>query len=299
MQKTVRICSLHAFGSLRFRIALFLTLVYMIVFRLPLQADISSRESATSEFTSIASEVNDIISHQLLNLGKGDLGKPTLSGEPHNHEDQIAICKLPTELEQTLAARHIDISRLSGRFTAAGLILMPLDKSIYKLISHTDYDEKSDNVTEAVNKLGTLNVLLPILGGMYLLGDKESKETSKLCLAALVNAGIITQGIKIFAGRERPDVSDGQTRFHGFSIGDGHDSFPSGHTSTVFAVATVLAKKNPEQKWLYYGLASAVGLARIRKSAHFPSDVLAGAAVGTYAGERAVLSGSVIFGMKL
>jgi hypothetical protein len=190
---------------------------------------------------------------------------------------------------------------MPGRLATAGLLLIPLDSALTDVIPRTPADGKTDGFTEAANKLGGREGLLATIGGLYLLGDDYDKDTAKLALAALVNASITTEGVKMLTGRERPDVSGGLLKFHGPTVSSGGDlkSFPSGHTAAAFAVATVLANRHPKQKWLYYGLATAVGYARIRKSAHFPSDVIVGAAIGINAGNRAVQNGPRIFSIKL
>lgn len=193
-----------------------------------------------------------------------------------------------------------DLKTIPGKLMAAGVLVIPLDESLVKAFPGTSSERSSDGFTEAVNKLGGKYFLLGAIGGIYALGGSHDKQTAKLAFAALVNAGIATQGLKLLSGRERPEVSGGLVRFHGpGNTGNARQSFPSGHTSSAFAVATVLANRHPKQKWLYYGLATAVGLARIRKSAHFPSDVLVGAAIGIQAGNNALRHGPRIFSIKL
>ncbi|MEI8233474.1 MAG: phosphatase PAP2 family protein [Verrucomicrobiota bacterium] len=58
-------------------------------------------------------------------------------------------------------------------------------------------------------------------------------------------------------------------------------SFPSGHTSDNFAVAAVLALFYRRRGWLYFLVAAAIGYSRIYTGAHWPSDVLASAFLGT------------------
>jgi undecaprenyl-diphosphatase len=58
-------------------------------------------------------------------------------------------------------------------------------------------------------------------------------------------------------------------------------SFPSGHTSAAFLVATLVASAFPAIAPLLLLWASAVGLARVLLGVHFPCDTLAGAALGT------------------
>ncbi len=68
------------------------------------------------------------------------------------------------------------------------------------------------------------------------------------------------------------------------SLISGLDSFPSGHTTVSFAVATVLAKRFPAFGPLCVGVAVFVGVSRVLRGSHFPTDVLGGAVVGVLSG---------------
>lgn len=73
-----------------------------------------------------------------------------------------------------------------------------------------------------------------------------------------------------------------------------YDSMPSAHTAVTFAAASfttyTFAKYYPESPWKWplaaacYGVAALEGAFRVRSGNHFPSDVLAGAALGTAIG---------------
>lgn len=57
-------------------------------------------------------------------------------------------------------------------------------------------------------------------------------------------------------------------------------SFPSGHTSAAFLVATTLAFALPWTAWFMYPWAIGVGMSRVVLGVHFPTDTIAGAAMG-------------------
>jgi undecaprenyl-diphosphatase len=58
------------------------------------------------------------------------------------------------------------------------------------------------------------------------------------------------------------------------------DSFPSGHTATSFACATVLSALVPRAAPAFYVLALAIGYSRIYVGVHWPLDVVGGAVLG-------------------
>jgi len=88
--------------------------------------------------------------------------------------------------------------------------------------------------------------------------------------ASLIVNTVLTQGIKLSVGRERPD--------------GGRFSFPSGHTSSTFATAAVL---HGYFGWRVgipaYGFATLIGGSRLQENRHYPSDVIFGAAIGLVA----------------
>ena len=57
-------------------------------------------------------------------------------------------------------------------------------------------------------------------------------------------------------------------------------SFPSGHTATSFACATVLAVFAPRWRVAFFVLAALIALSRVYNGLHYPTDVLAGAVLG-------------------
>jgi membrane-associated phospholipid phosphatase len=74
--------------------------------------------------------------------------------------------------------------------------------------------------------------------------------------------------------------SAGAAGRRGIVLGPELDSFPSGHDTSVFAVATVLGAFYPRVRWPLYGLAGVIALGRVSLDRHYASDVVAGALIG-------------------
>ncbi len=143
-----------------------------------------------------------------------------------------------------------------------------------------------------------------VLGGFYLAGlaadDKNAVAVAQDGLAAsIIASGLITPAIKLTVGRSRPRNNAGVANFKPFS--EPNASFPSGHTTEAFALAAVIADHYNEDwvDYTAYSVAGLVGLARTYHDAHFASDVLLGAVIGTLVGKSVVAHNSALRSDKL
>ncbi len=143
---------------------------------------------------------------------------------------------------------------------------------------------------EPLGELGSFAVVAGLYGGGVVLGRPGLRRTAVEAVAAsLVAGGVVTPLLKAAVGRARPRQEEGPYAFAPFS---GDKSFPSGHTTQAFAVASVIAAESGSL-WvdlLAYGLAGSVGVARVYHDAHFVSDVVVGAAIGTLIGRSMVVA---------
>jgi undecaprenyl-diphosphatase len=94
-----------------------------------------------------------------------------------------------------------------------------------------------------------------------------------LVLLAVVAADGIASILKWIVGSKRP--SD-----QGLVAIPHSHAFPSGHTATAFAAATVLSVLVPRAAPAFYILAAAIGYSRLYVGVHWPLDVIAGAVIG-------------------
>lgn len=115
---------------------------------------------------------------------------------------------------------------------------------------------------------------------------KFLEEISFQILESHLVAGIFKNLANVVAGRARPFEEKGP---YFFKFNEG-SSFPSGHASTSFQLATILSAhvKHWTASVVFYGLASAIAAQRIESRGHWPSDVFIGALYGTVV-SRAIL----------
>jgi membrane-associated phospholipid phosphatase len=144
------------------------------------------------------------------------------------------------------------------------------------------------------------------IGGFYLagvMGNETATEVAQDSLAAsIIASGMITPAIKFITGRARPRENTGIANSHPLSLSySSNSSFPSGHTTEAFALASVIAN-HYEETWVTcasYSVASLVGVARSYHDAHFASDVLAGALIGTLVGKSVVAHNKALRSRKV
>jgi membrane-associated phospholipid phosphatase len=194
---------------------------------------------------------------------------------------------------------------LAGGFLIAGRLVYPLDEYYAQRLQ--------DSSTQANSRLRTLSTLvtttvapgsLYIGGGMYVVGRlAKNRKLASLGLhgtEALLVGEAVAVVIKNVVGRQRPYVTPRNSRsyqlFRGFGGGGDYRSFPSGHTVAAFAAAAAVtaetSRNAPSTTWIVapvmYGGAALAGMSRMYNNQHWASDVVIGAAIGTFAGLKIV-----------
>jgi membrane-associated phospholipid phosphatase len=142
------------------------------------------------------------------------------------------------------------------------------------------------------DQLGRGESLAVISLAMWAVGFVLKQETWKAAgwrslLAHGIAAGIGNL-VKHAVGRPRPKFMHAGNLELSPVTGSGWDSFPSGHATASFAVATVLAAKFPQWRWVILPFAMAIAASRIVRGSHFLTDVAGGAVIGYVIGSVAV-----------
>lgn len=180
-----------------------------------------------------------------------------------------------------------------SRFAVAALAVagtaVLLDRPLHDAVLRNEHDSWK-RASRNLERFGS-NYAIAVTGGFYLAGWIGGHEETRATGADAISASVITgllmvPAMKFAAGRARPFQDKGTFTFKPLG---GNASFPSGHTTEAFTVASVIAAHYPDT-WVQitaYGFASLAGLSRIEQNAHWASDVVAGALIGTTVG-RAV-----------
>ena len=167
-----------------------------------------------------------------------------------------------------------------------GLLQLDLPLVRYLRSLHNPWLDQAGDVG---NRLGSGPVLIVVSGSAFILGVLLKSTTLRAAgiesMFAHAAAGLTSQAIKHIIGRPRPRLMHGDKGFLlGPSFDSGLDSFPSGHASASFAVATVFARRFPNSGWIWYGAASLVAVSRVMRGSHFYTDVMFGIGLGILVG---------------
>ncbi len=174
-------------------------------------------------------------------------------------------------------------------FLGLGILATPVLIAVEPAFSHLGWQ-----VSVVVTAMGILTwlgyggldigifVVTAILG--WCSGRREVSRRGVIAALTVSGAGLLGQLVKNIACRARPSAPLAGTffaHFPCFPAKYADASFPSGHVITAFAAAVFLALWYPCARWVFLILATLVALSRIVLGAHFPSDALAGALIGS------------------
>jgi len=138
----------------------------------------------------------------------------------------------------------------------------------------------------------TLGLSSIMYGSGKIFEDEKLVQTTHLLLKSVIISSIFTVALKTLIGRARPHVKNDPHIFKPFNykFDSAYLSMPSGHTSTVFAMMTVIAHQY--DSWYVkipaYTFATSVAVQRMNDKKHWISDLLIGGTLGYLVGDTIV-----------
>jgi membrane-associated phospholipid phosphatase len=155
-----------------------------------------------------------------------------------------------------------------------------------------DHQKNLDKINDGFDPLITTAEVIAVPAGLLAAGyarhDNYQVSTGLMGALAYGDSLIPNLVLKAITRRERPADVPAPEPFTGTFFNGGKSplkgsSFPSGHATAVFSVATVVAYRYRNHWWVpvaAYALATTIAASRITTMAHFPSDVFLGSAMG-------------------
>jgi len=212
---------------------------------------------------------------------------------PNIVSDQQRIWSFPARLAQ--GQNWLPAAAVVG--ATAGLVALdPIEASFFRGTSR--FNGFNNTFTGNATLFGTIAAPVSMYAAGLVRKDKKMQGTALLAGEAIADAEIITTVLKDITERVRPAAIPPHGNFSdtwfesGGSLVRGSGSFPSGHTIAAVSLATVVARRYGNHRWVpyvAYGLAAVVGFSRLSLSAHFLSDVFMGGALGYSISRFAVL----------
>ena len=151
-----------------------------------------------------------------------------------------------------------------------------------------------ENVASLISRFGDWPELMAYATVALIgVGLARKRTLVKVILCMMIAgtvAGGLTNGVRLLAGRARPNNSEAAPGWYGVWY-QGHwllgkykfHSFPSGHTATAFAFFGVIGFAYRRRwAWAFLVIAGVIGWSRLYINAHFFSDVLVGLVVGLF-----------------
>ncbi|MDR3110786.1 MAG: phosphatase PAP2 family protein [Planctomycetaceae bacterium] len=183
-----------------------------------------------------------------------------------------------------------------GPAVAASIVMIFADIPVSRwFFGHQEWTKPFSELRKMImmfETFGHLTGMIILLIALPILDPAMRRYWKRICIVMLA-ACIAPNVIKILIARCRPRYFFGDYEGKHETFADTFiqylplkntyseiQSFPSGHTTLAFAMMTTLMCLYPRGRWLFVALGIGVAIQRIVATAHFPSDTIAGAALG-------------------
>jgi membrane-associated phospholipid phosphatase len=156
-----------------------------------------------------------------------------------------------------------------------------LDIALLRQLRTRGHQPAVEGAIRRFSKLGEHGALWYAISGAGAAVSREHRRDFGRAAALVLGSFVANQAVKLVVRRPRPNLPDLPPLIHTMS----NRSYPSAHATTSLAAAHALSRVLPAAP--LYALAAAMTLSRLYLGVHYPSDTLAGAALGVAVAELA------------
>ncbi len=189
-----------------------------------------------------------------------------------NNPGNLTTAKLDDDVSPRRRRIRYGLYGLAVVLGFGAVIIWPFDETLSNMLCISRVGHVATplwwETLKGVRVFGKAEVLF-VLG--FLLAIHGRKQTAVYACIAVLLASLIVTPTKLIIGRPRPD-------------GSNHMSFPSGDVASLAAFVVPIASSLPAVRPVAFAGVVAVGAVRVANGFHFPSDILAGIAIGVFAG---------------
>jgi membrane-associated phospholipid phosphatase len=194
---------------------------------------------------------------------------------------------------------------IAGGFVATTIALYPADRALARSIQreplqNNHFLNESADFFDFMGTKGSVYIGVSMYAVGRLTRIERMADLGLHGTEALFLAQSLVKLVKGLAGRARPqlDIENPRSFKFGRGFGDKEEyrAFPSGHAGMAFAAAAAVSSETskwwPRSTWyiapVMYGGASLVAISRMYDNRHWASDIVMGAAIGTFSGLKVV-----------
>lgn len=197
----------------------------------------------------------------------------------NNNQDNAAKAKFTDDVLPRRHGIRYGLFGLAVVIAFMAVMIWPFDEALSDMLCISRVGHVATplwwEALKGVRVFGKAEILF-LLG--FLLAIHRRKQVAVSACIAVLLAGLIVTPTKLIVGRPRPDGSNKM-------------SFPSGDIASLTAFVVPIASTIPAMRPIALAGVVAVGAVRVSNGFHFPSDILAGVAIG-------IIAGAVVLSMK-
>ena len=160
-------------------------------------------------------------------------------------------------------------------------MLQELDTALLRQFRTRGHQPAVETAVRRFSQLGEHGILWYSVSAVGAVVAPSHRRTFGRAAALVFGSFLANQAVKFVARRPRPDLPGLPPLVHTMS----NRSYPSAHATTSAAAAVGLSRVLPREP--LYAVAAALALSRLYLGVHYPSDTIAGAALGVAVAELA------------